>query len=240
MNYQVVAISTGKPAQDYYCYDEFFASLKKYDCTPLVITPDKSKRFGLGDKVKLLHKAILSGDVYADHVIFADCFDLVFAASPGAIINQFKTFNAPFVCSAEKNCFPGDLREYFPASPTSYKYLNSGFIVAERDALLVVLESMGPNNIPDDYYDTEKGCNVHFNDQLFYMEQFIQQPVDMVLDYNQELSQTMHEVGLTELDFTNPDGIKNIETGMYPMSFHFNGNAKSSGTRQPILKHLGL
>lgn len=240
MTFSIVTVSTGKPKEAYYTYDEFFESLKRYGHTPIVLVPDKNKRFGLGDKPKLLRKAILDGIINTDIVIFADCYDLVFAASPEAIITFYKTFGAPFVCSAEKNCFPSDLKDQFPESPTSYRYLNSGFIVAKKDALLTVLESMDLDNVPDDYWDKEKNCMIHINDQFLFHEEFIKQPVNMVLDYNQMLSNTMHDVSLDELDFNDNIGIRNKETNMYPMTFHLNGGSKTSGVREPILKKLGL
>lgn len=240
MTFSIVTVSTGKPPQNYYTYDEFFVSLKRYGHEPLVLTPDPTKRFGLGDKPKLLRRAILNQVIDTEYVIFADCYDLVFAGSPEEILEMYKSFDSPFVCSAEKNCFPGDLRDQFPESPTSYRFLNSGFIVAETAALLAVLESMDLDNVPDDYWDNERKCNIHINDQYLFHEEFIKQPVKMVLDYKQMLSNTMHDVALEELEFNDPVGIRNKETGMYPMTFHLNGGSKTSGVREPILKRLNL
>jgi hypothetical protein len=241
MTFTIVAVSTGKPTADYYTYDQFFASVRMYGHDPLVLTPDPRKRFGLGDKPKVLRKAILEKTIKSKHIIFTDCYDLVFAASPEEVIEMYKSFNSPFVCSAEKNCFPGDLRDKFPASPTNYRFLNSGFIVAETDAMLSVLESMGLDNVPDDYWDKEKNCMVHINDQFLYHEEFIKQPVKMVLDYKQILSHTLHDVQLDELDIDNPLGIMNLETGKFPLTFHFNGNSKTeNGTKEAILNRLGL
>lgn len=240
MDFTIVTVSTGKPREAYYTYDEFFASLKRYGHEPLVLAPDKNKRFGLGDKPKLLRKAILDKAINTEYIIFADCYDLVFAGSPEEIMEMFKTFDSPFVCSAEKNCFPGDLRDQFPESPTSYRYLNSGFIVAETEAMLAVLESMNLDNVPDDYWDPQKNCMIHINDQFQYMQEFIKQPVKMVLDYKQVLSNTMHDVALDELDLNNSLGIMNRETGKFPLTFHLNGGAKTSGVREPILERLKL
>jgi hypothetical protein len=241
MNATIVTVSTGAPKADYYCYKEFFKSLAQFDHEPLVLRPDPNKRFGLGDKPKLLRKAILDKTINTKRIIFTDCYDLVFAASPEEVMEMYKYFNAPFVCSAEKNCFPGDLKDQFPESPTSYRYLNSGFIVAETEAMLTVLESMDLDNVPDDYWDKEKNCMIHINDQAQYIEQFIKQPVKMVLDYKQILSHTLHDVQLDELDIRNPLGIMNLETGKFPLTFHFNGNSKTeNGTKAAILERLGL
>jgi hypothetical protein len=240
MTFSIVTVSTGKPAQEYYTYDQFFESLRRFGHSPIVLAPPSTKRFGLGDKPKLLRKAILDNTITSDLIIFADCYDLVFAGSPEDIIEMYKSFNAPFVCSAERNCFPNDLRDKFPESPTSYRFLNSGFIVAEKDALLAVLESMDLDNVLDDYWDKEKNCMIHINDQFLFQEEFVKQPVKMVLDYKQVLSNTMHDVALHELDLNNSLGIMNIETGKFPLTFHLNGGAKTSGVREPILNRLNL
>jgi hypothetical protein len=241
MSFTIVTVSTGKPSADYYTYDQFFASVRMFGHDPLVLVPDPRKKFSLGDKPKVLRKAILDKTINTKHIIFTDCYDLVFAASPEEVMEMYKYFDSPFVCSAEKNCFPGDLKDQFPESPTSYRYLNSGFIVAETEAMLTVLESMDLDNVPDDYWDNERKCNFHVNDQFLYHEAFIKQPVKMVLDHKQILSQTLHDVQLDELDIRNPLGIMNLETGKFPLTFHFNGNSKTeNGTKAAILERLGL
>jgi hypothetical protein len=61
----------------------------------------------------------------------------------------------------------------------------------------------------------------------------------MVLDYKQQLCNTLHQVEIDELDYS-PIGIFNKETAMYPCSFHANGGAKTSGILPKILNHLKL
>lgn len=239
MTFSIVTVSNRRPQEWYYTYDQFFASLGKYGNKAIVLGQQPGEYNGLGSKPKLLRKAILDKTITTDKIIFTDSWDVVFASSPEDIIDLFPIFNSPFVCSAERNCFPGDLKELFPESPTSYRYLNSGFIVAEKDALLAVLESMELDNVPDDYRK-ENGHMHHTNDQFLFQQEFIKQPVKMVLDYHQVLSQTMHDVKINELDLDDLRGIRNKETEIYPMTFHFNGGAKDSGVREPILNRLGL
>lgn len=144
------------------------------------------------------------------------------------------------VISAEKNCFPNDLKEEYDKLPhtSNFKYLNSGMIVGYTQKLLETLEAMEVENIPDDYFDGEK--NVHFNDQFEYQKIFLKQPVHIKLDYQQVFSRTLHDAKLEELDFSEPR-IRDIETGSYPCTMHMNGNGKSeNGIREAILKHLGL
>lgn len=236
---QIVAISNRRPTENYYTYNEFFASIRRHGYEPVILGANMGVYQGLSSKPKFLKKAILDGHITTKYIIFADCWDLVFAGSPEEIMEKFFEFNAPFVCSSEKNCFPGDLRDQFPDAGTSYRYLNSGFIVAEVSAMLSVLESMNLDSVPGDHFDPDKNCMVHPNDQFLYQVEFVKQPVKMVLDYKQELCQTMHDVKLEELDLSG-ERIKNIETGSTPLSIHLNGGSKTSGVREPILEKLGL
>lgn len=240
MSYQIVTVSNRVPKEPYYTFHEFVESLKRHRVMPVILGQGLGEYRGLGSKPKLLRKAILDKRlITATRLIFTDSWDVVFSGSPNEIIEKYKEFNSPFVCSSEKNCFPGDLKDQFPEAPTSYKYLNSGFIVAETEAMLTVLESMDLDNVPDDYFDKENNCMVHINDQFLFQQEFIKQPVKMVLDYRQELSNALCQVSINELDFSE-DKIKNIETGSYPLAFHLNGPSKTDGLREPILEKLGL
>lgn len=239
-DYTIVAISNRFPTEPYYCLEEWHKSVK--GTNHVVIDAIESKFQGLGDKPKFVYRAIKRGYIKTKYIIFCDCWDLVFASTPEEIIEKYLEFNADLVFSAEKNCFPSDLKEEYdklPNTGTSYKYLNSGMIVGLTDSLLTTLEAMEVEKIPNDYWDNERRCNIHFNDQFEYQKIFLKQPVKMVLDHNQVLSNALHQVKLEELDFSE-DRIKNIETGSYPCTWHMNGSGKTDGLREPILKKLGL
>lgn len=238
MTYKVVSVSSGKPSQWYYLYDDFFRSLGADQ--PLVIQP--SYWGGLSTKPKILYRAIMDKVIDTTHIIFADCWDLVFSAPTKEIMERYLSFGSPIVISCEKNCFPDDLKEIFDESfpPTPYKYLNSGFIVGETEAILECLEAMDLANLPDDHYDPAKQCNIHPNDQFEWMKVFAKQPAPIVLDYNQSLSQTLHDASIEDFDFSEKR-IRNRITGSYPCAWHFNGGAKDNmSLREPILKHLNL
>jgi hypothetical protein len=240
-DYSIVTVANRKPIEPYYTFDEFFKSLPNENIFVLGTHP--GEYVGLGSKPKLLYNAIKGGMLDTKYIIFCDCFDLVFATSPEHLILKHKQFAAPMVISAEKNCFPDKLKEQYDAQhkgESPYKYLNSGMIVGEVDAMLAVLEAMDAPNIPDDYWDAEKQCNIHYNDQEMYQEIFLKQPVKIILDTEQILCNTLHSVTLDEFDFSE-ERIANKTTSTYPCAFHFNGNSKTeNGLREPILKHLNL
>lgn len=239
-NYQIVTVCSKFPTESYYCLSEFINSLKGEKLVAL--GTHEGEYGGLGSKPRLLYHAIKNKDIDAEYLIFCDCFDFVFAVDPFILYYQYLNLGMPIVISAEKNCFPTDLKEEYDklSSPTSYKYLNSGLIVGETEAILTCLEAMDAPNIPNDYWDNEKGVQVNPNDQLYWQQMYLKQPVDIALDFNQELCNTLHDVKIDELEFLNGGYIKNKETQSYPCSFHFNGGAKTGGLMQPILKHLNL
>lgn len=238
--YRIISVCNRKPVEPYYCLDEFFKSTNGEIVSLLGTHPGEYG--GLGSKPRLLYRAIRLGQIPEKYIIFCDCFDLVFATSPNELFETYLRFNSPFVISAEKNCFPAELKDDYDkldSGGSLYKYLNSGMIVAERDAMLAVLESMDAQNIPNDYYSVEKDCMINPNDQEYYQYEFLKQPVKMTLDYDQVLCNTLHSVTTEDLDFSG-ERIRNNETETFPCSFHMNGGAKTGGLREPILNHLNL
>lgn len=238
-SFKIVTVCNRFPAEPYYCLNEFIKSIGNHE--PLVLGTQPGEYKGLGDKPKLLYKAIKDGLIKEKYIIFCDCWDLVFAVDPKEIMPLYLHFEYPLVISSEKNCFPDYLKEEYenlPLAWTPYKYLNSGMIVGETDAMITVLEAMDLPNIPDDYRN-EDGTMTHINDQFLYQQIFLQQPVKMRLDYEQHLCNTLHSVTLDQLDFTGKL-IKNKETLSEPCSFHFNGSSKTDGLLNPVLSHLKL
>lgn len=241
MSYRVVTICNRVPQEDYYTLREWGLSLKGE--TPLILGTQPGEYGGLGSKPRLLYHAIKEGKIPESHIIFCDCFDLVFAIPPNQLYLKYLQFQSPFVISAEKNCFPADTKEAYDKLgedfDSPYKYLNSGMIVAETVAMLAVLESMDAQNIPNDYWSPEKNCMINPNDQEYYQHQFLKQPVPMLLDRYQILCNTIHSVEPDEFDFEQ-EHIFNKVTKTYPASFHLNGGAKTGNCRTPILNHLNL
>jgi hypothetical protein len=239
-NYQIVTVSNRTPTAWYYLQGQFYASLKGHEV--LTINHPNEPWGGLMTKPRWLYKAIKNGTINKKYIIFPDNWDLVFCASPDEVMTRFFSFGAPVVVSCESNCFPADFKEDFDKvnPPTKYKYLNSGFIVGETEAILACLEAMELPNIPDDHYDPVKNCNVHPNDQREWQSLWVRQPVLIILDYSQALCQTLHDANIDEFDLSGERIINKI-TGSYPCAFHFNGGSKDNmSLRGPILQKLNL
>lgn len=239
--YKVVTIANKIPEQHYYTFFEFFKSLKGVQ--PLVLGTHPGEYGGLGSKPRLVYAAIKDNKIQTSHIIFCDCFDLVFAVHPDKLFEEYLGFKSPFVISTEKNCFPDTYKWQYDQLPnplnSPFKYLNSGMIVAEVGAMEAVLEAMDAKNIPNDYWSDEKNCRINPNDQEYYQKIFLEQPVQMTLDVGQILCGTLHETKPEELDFTG-ERIKRKDIGSMPCSWHMNGNGKTSGCREVILNHLNL
>lgn len=236
MTYDVINICNKVPDAWYYLFPEpYMKSLNGFQ--PKIFQPQKWG--GLMTKPRVLYGLIKSKTINTTHIIFTDAWDFIFCATPEEIMEAYQWFNSPIVISSEKNCFPADLKDDFDKlSPLTYRYLNSGFICGETEAILACLEAMDLPSIPDDHFDGEK--NVHPNDQYEWMKIFVKQPVKIALDYKQILSQTLHGATIDEFDFSK-DRIRNKITGAYPCTLHFNGGSKDDmAIREPILKHLNL
>ena len=236
-NYTIFAVSNRYPTEDYYCLHEWMQSTE--GTNRLVVAGIGTQYQGLFDKPKFMYRAIKNGIIKTKYLIACDCWDLVFATSPETIIDVFETFDTEIVFSSEKTCFPPDRKDEYDKLPftSSYKYLNSGMIVGYTESILKLLEAMDVESIPDDYWD--KDHMVHFNDQAFYLDWFLKQPVPMKLDYDQKISTTLHAVEMDEIDFSE-DGIMVKETNTFPCVIHANGSGKTNGLLQKSLKHLKL
>lgn len=242
MSYRIVTISNREPQQEYYTYKHLHKSARGQDI--LVLGQNLGEYTGLSDKPRILHKAISDGLIKEDIVLFIDAWDVVFATEPKEAVLRFISRNVDVIIGAEKNCFPGNFKKEYDrwaeGYNSSYKYLNSGVILAKRDALMEILEAMDAPNLPVDYHDGRTGRNFHFNDQAYYMDLALRQPVDIELDRSCWIAQNMQDVAEGEIEFCDDGRIKNIETGEKPSIVHWNGSSKDKWSREPILKHLNL
>jgi hypothetical protein len=170
-----------------------------------------------------------------------DCWDLVLAGTMDEIFEKHRGNHCDITISAERNCFPHDLKEEFDKlapENTTYKYLNCGVIVGSTEALLAILEDMDAANLPADSHNSETGWH-YPNEQIEFQKVFLRQPVKIALDYTQDITWCLHDVGVNELGYAQ-ERIYNNETQRFPSICHMNGGGKTSGVREPILQHLKL
>lgn len=238
-SFKIVTISNRRPNEWYYTYDQLFKSVG--DNEILILGQQPGEYTGLSDKPRILYNAIKDGLIKEEIIIFVDGWDTVMASPVEEVIEKYNQFSSHVVIGGEKNCFPDFYKKEYDrlVSTSSFKYLNSGVIVGHTEAIFELLKAMDAENLPVDYHDGRTGRNFHFNDQSYYLDLFLRQPVNMEIDYQCCIAQNMQDVEEQELDFSNKR-IRNVETGECPSIIHFNGASKDKWGREKILKHLGL
>lgn len=251
MSIQVVSVLDKPPTIDYLVrgWRAFNKSLQRFGHEPLILGLGSPWK-GLGSKPKLLKKAIESGRIKSDYILFCDCLDVVFANYPADIFRQWKTEypEARILWNAERNCFPhAHWAKHHPETDSPYRFLNSGVAIGRKEDFLQVLTEMKVDEKPDDYIKPD-GKWHHENDQEWFMEKFLfgqcaPHELRMEVDSKCELfwnmvGETMDNVALVNI----PEAIfvGNELTRTMPSVFHWAGGAKTAGTMEPILKHLDL
>lgn len=224
----VIAVSDRIPTEAYYCYQGFHDSLAKFGHEATILGAGKPYT-GMMSRLKL--PLAYMRTISDEHVILCDCWDLLFLASPLDIVEQFEAKNTPIVISAERTLFPAlDYGEY-PVGDTDCRYLNAGFIVARREALIEMLELIGTESMPDDH-QREDGSWQHYSEQELLHKIFCKYPWSMRLDYGSQLCQNMYKTHPGEVMMTH-SGIVNTIYDTKPMAIHWNGPAKTEATLRP-------
>ena len=234
--YTKVAISNKIPTQYYYCYHQCFESFKRKGEEVMLLGMDGSYNGSLIERPRYMHRILKEGKITTPKIMYMDCWDLVLQGTMDEIFEKHTANNCDITISAERNCFPNDLKDEFDKlapDNTTYKYLNCGVIVGDTEALLAMLEDMDAPNLP---YDEPP----HYpNEQIEFQKVFLRQPVKIALDYTQDITWCLHDVDVSELGYAQ-GLIYNNETTKFPSILHFNGGAKSGNCREPILNHLKL
>jgi hypothetical protein len=240
-DYTIVAISDKRPIQDYYCYDQCIESFKRKGEEIIIFGTADGYNGSLIERPRLMHKIIKEGRIQTSKVLYMDLWDLVLQGTMEEIFEKHKANNCDITISAERNCFPHDLKDEFDKlapNDTTYKYLNCGVIVGDTEALLAVLEDMDAANLPADSHNAETGWH-YPNEQIEFQKVFLRQPVKMALDYKQDITWCLHDVGVHELGYAQ-GLVYNNGMATFPSILHMNGGGKTSGVREPILNHLKL
>jgi hypothetical protein len=90
-------------------------------------------------------------------LVLIDAFDVLACRSPEDLVETFNSFHKPLVVSAEDGCIPYmsclPVEKWWQQTqqkPNKYKYVNAGFMMGYREALLHVLKYNLESGIPDD------------------------------------------------------------------------------------------
>lgn len=226
MKTAVITISSRRPHEPYYHLDSFERSCKRQGIDPIFL--DAKMWGGLISKPKFLKSWIEREGANWDELIFCDSWDVLFLAPVSEITRKFHAlFETPIVFNAETNCFPNAaLADQFEFSVFPYRFLNSGFMIAEMGAALDMLKEMELDKIPDDFTRPD-GSKWEPNDQLYVQNWYLAHKWKAQLDTSAVLCQSLHDSG--EKDFSwDPatQRLTSLITGNQPCCLHGNGSGK--------------
>jgi hypothetical protein len=243
----VVACANAEPTQPYLVrgFHAFKESSRKFGFEPLILGWNEPWG-GLGSKPKLLKRAIESGQIDTEYIIFADAFDVVFSESPLLVLDVWhEAFDGnPVLWNAELSCFPNQgFAQCHPETNSPFRYLNSGLSIGKTSDYLAACQQMKVDEWLDDHRKPD-GSMYERNDQNDWMEKFLfgqcaDDEPKMILDTDCVLLQTICGVPEDWIDIEYDGNIYNNKTLTYPIAFHFNGPAKTSPLFDKILSHLG-
>ena len=154
-----------------------------------------------------------------DYVMMVDACDTLFAADLCEIHSCFEGFDCPFVIGGESNCWPADIRPeveetYRNKYPQHrFRYLNTGFYMATRDAFQAVLGKL--QSLFVGYAD----------DQGLFHKAWMAGEINLRIDYECRLCQCLY--GVTDADVQWGKRPRNLSYGTHPCVFHGNGISKS-------------
>jgi hypothetical protein len=237
MKVSVVTVSNRLPTEPYYHFSAMMHSWRRFGVEPTVLGMDEPW-YGLVTKPRLLRKWLMDGKCDADCLIFVDAWDSVAIVHPDEIANDWSTYGRPWICGSEKALFPAGDESKWPACASSYRFLNSGAIIATPEDMLKSLDAMAPDDLPNDH-EREDGSQFHSNDQEYFQQLFLKQPIPMRLDTECRFIWNLCDVDISEYEFSG-EKVRNKETGTWPMIVHANGSSKQSPGFLRILQTLRL
>jgi len=161
------------------------------------------------------YKEFLKGLPENDVAMFVDAYDILILADERTILERFKGMNAPIVFSTEVHCHPFfHLGQYYPPSPTKFKYLNAGSYIGYVKDLKKMFEAISP--IPEET-----------DDQGLFSVYFLYNPGVFKLDYHNELFISLLEVTEEEIEMDqSAKSIRYVGTNSSPCVVHGNSSGK--------------
>jgi hypothetical protein len=161
-----------------------------------------------------------------DVMVFIDAFDVLTLADEQEILQKFRASGARIIYTAEKNCYPDvSLADRHPASPTPFRYLNSGGgigYVADMRAMIAAINF--------------KTTDVDQHEIMLYC---LNHPDKIVLDTQCEFFLPLFAVEESELKVETDTGrVLLLQTNQQPCFLH--GNGPSIGYLNELGKRLGI
>ncbi|CEP02364.1 DUF5672 domain-containing protein [Plasmodiophora brassicae] len=166
-----------------------------------------------------------------DIVMFVDAYDVLLVDTEANIVDKFLAMNEPVVFTAEKGCWPfmdgrpdGEriCQDEYPASPTPYRYLNSGGWIGYAGAAVKAFEEMMA--LPE--------ASAKAIDQELASLVLLHGRARVALDHRASIFQSVH-LSVDDLVVEHEPSQGNLDsrwrnrvTGTYPSVLHFNGNGK--------------
>lgn len=230
MKTQVVTIANRIPdrsREPYYNYGSWLASLRKFDCEPVVLGIGEPWG-GLMTIPRRLRQWLRGGNCKSQVLIMSNCYDVIFTAYPDAVAEKWGGGDE-VMFNAEKGLFPRmDLANAFPDQGTPWRYLNSGLYIGKPDCILAMLDAMNMDDICDDHpaqSPLHGSGMVNVNDQGWFQFLYASHAVPIVLDCKCDVFQSLSGCEWDEFDLTGKQ-IVNKVTKTKPLVFHANGGAK--------------
>lgn len=169
---------------------------------------------GYIDKIKYMIEYIKD---YQDNdiICFIDAYDVI-VSNIEDIYKKFIKYNCNILFSSEFICYPySNIDRYTNINlKTNFKYLNSGGYIGYKKNLYEMLISKPLEEI-------ELLCN-NGGDQNFFTHYYLNNLMNIKLDTNQEIFQSMCCVNFYEFEFHN-GYLYNKILETYPCFIHFNG-----------------
>lgn len=175
------------------------------------------------DKVSQLHTELASlppNDIF----MFVDAYDVAIVSSEEEILENFHAYDAPFVISAEKPCWPDDhIRQYYPPSDSPYAFLNSGTYIGYVWAVLEYFDYCSKfegYRVPT--FDGIEQIPHAGSDQRCLTTWYLNHTDKAILDSEQRIFSTLAETPLESFELLAPNRIINLDTGHRTCVLHGN------------------
>jgi hypothetical protein len=181
---------------------------------------------GGGQKINLLKEELKRWDMdklKSTLLLFSDSYDVITVSTESEIIEKYYSISKnQILFSAEKYCWPDfSLEKYYPNTKSNYKFLNSGGFIGNAYDILNILGM---------------DINDHDDDQLYFTKIFLFNNVNIKLDYNCQIFQTLN--GKINDIYIYKNRIINKSHLTFPSFIHGNGNSKEY--LYNIAKHLSF